>query len=65
MKQIKIIGMAVLGSIIAMHQAVASDSSSSSIVGNPAVPEIDGASAIVAIGLIAGVVAFVREKFFR
>ena len=29
------------------------------------VPEIDGSGAIIAIGLIAGLVALVREKFFR
>lgn len=29
------------------------------------VPEIDGSGAIIAIGLVAGLVALVREKFFR
>ena len=30
-----------------------------------AVPEIDGGSAIIAIGLVAGLVALVREKFYK
>ena len=30
-----------------------------------AVPEIDGAGAVVAIGLVIGLVALIREKFFR
>jgi hypothetical protein len=29
------------------------------------VPEIDGTGAFIAIGLLAGLVALVREKFFR
>ena len=29
------------------------------------VPEIDGGSAIIAIGLVAGLVALVREKFYK
>ena len=63
-KKIKIVSVAVLGSLLAMQQAVASESGSG-VISNPVVPEIDGAGAIVAIALIAGVVAFVREKFFR
>ena len=30
-----------------------------------AVPEIDGSGAIIAIGLVAGLVALFREKYFR
>jgi hypothetical protein len=33
--------------------------------GGTAIPEIDGAGAIIAIGLIAGLVALVREKFYK
>ena len=30
-----------------------------------AVPEIDGGGAIIAIGLVVGLVALIREKFYR
>jgi hypothetical protein len=29
------------------------------------VPEMDGSGAIIAIGLVIGLVAFIREKFFH
>ncbi len=30
-----------------------------------AIPEIDGSGAILAIGLVAGLVALIRERYFR
>jgi hypothetical protein len=33
--------------------------------GNHIVPEMDGSGAIIAIGLVVGLVALVREKFYR
>ena len=35
------------------------------LAGGKVVPEIDGSGAVIAIGLVAGLVALVREKFFR
>ena len=64
MKQVKIAGLILVGYVLTMQQVIA---------GQPGlicpdcakVPEIDGTGAIIAIGLVAGLVALVREKFFR
>lgn len=55
MKIIKATGLGVALSILAIQPAFAA----------VVVPEIDGSGAILAIGLIAGIVALVREKIFR
>ena len=55
MKTIKTVGFGLALTILPIQSALA---------GNP-IPEIDGGGAILAIGLIAGLVALVREKFFR
>jgi hypothetical protein len=56
MKRSKTIILAAVGYIFATQSAFA---------GSAVVPEIDGSGAIIAIGLVAGLVALVREKFFR
>ena len=56
MKILKVAGWATTGLLVSSHQAFA---------GSVVVPEIDGSGAIIAIGLVAGLVALVRERFFR
>lgn len=58
MKFGKTLVLAALGNLLVIEQVFAGAAP------NP-VPEIDGTGAIVAIGLVAGLVALVREKFFR
>ena len=72
MKKLKIAGIVVLGELLAIQQAFAGtlDDPIGPGTGDcppdcTAVPEIDGAGAIVALGLVAGLVAFVRERYFR
>ena len=61
MKRIKIIVLAITGYLFIVQQAFAA------VPLPPAVdvPEIDGTGAFIAIGLLAGLVALLREKFFR
>ena len=59
MKILNVAGWAITGLLVSSHQAFAGS------VNGGVVPEIDGSGAIVAIGLVAGLVALVREKFFR
>ncbi len=61
MKFGKTLALAALGYLLAMQQAFAGTAPPNPV----AVPEIDGTGAVVAIGLVAGLVALVREKFFR
>ena len=56
MKNIKIAGLVAVGYLFASQSVFA---------GSVVVPEIDGGGAIIAIGLVAGLVALVRERFFR
>ena len=61
MKISKIVMTTALGYLLFAQQAFASE-----IIQPPRdIPEIDGGAAIVAIGLVAGLVALIREKFFR
>jgi len=55
MKSLKIAAISLVGSMLAIQQAHAAIP----------VPEIDGSGAIVSIGLVIGLVALLREKFFR
>ena len=55
MKSIKTISLAAVGYLFATQPAFA----------GVVVPEIDGGGAVIAIGLVAGLVALVRERFFR
>lgn len=61
MKFGKTLAFAALGTLLAVEQAFAGTMPPPPV----AVPEIDGTGAIIAIGLVAGLVALVREKFFR
>ena len=58
MKGIKIVGMTAAGYLLTMQQALAGT------VGK-VVPEMDGSGAIIAIGLVVGLVALFREKFYK
>jgi len=58
MKSLNIAGFTLAGLLLSIQQAFAGTAGA-------VVPEIDGAGAIIAIGLVAGLVALVREKFFR
>lgn len=61
MKFGKTLAFAAFGYLLAVEQAFAGLPPPNPV----AVPEIDGTGAIIAIGLVAGLVALVREKFFR
>ena len=56
MKNLKVAVLSLVGTMLVMPQATAA--------GNP-VPEIDGSGAIIAIGLVVGLVALIREKFYH
>lgn len=58
MKSIKVVAMSVAGLMLVVQQAHAG-------IGPVNVPEMDGAGAIIAIGLAVGLVALIREKFFH
>ena len=55
MKAMKMLGFVGAGYLLTMGQAHAAIS----------VPEIDGSGAIIGIGLVVGLAALVREKFYR
>jgi hypothetical protein len=70
MKGIKIVGMSAVGYLLTMQQAFAQSAPCGDIGQPPCnhnhiVPEMDGSGAIIAIGLVAGLVALVREKFYN
>ena len=64
MKSMKVAVLSLVGALLTVQQAFA---------GNPCedlgecitVPEMDGSGAIIAIGLVIGLVALLREKFFH
>jgi hypothetical protein len=67
MKGIKIVGMTVVGYLLTMQHALADPTCPTSHLcnGGPAVPEMDGSGAIIAIGLVVGLVVLFREKFYN
>ena len=66
MKSIRYAGTVAAVYLLTASQAFASHCPSEVLdCQHPAVPEIDGSGAIIAIGLVAGLVALIREKFFR
>jgi hypothetical protein len=69
MKGIKIVGMTAVGYLLTMQQALAVEDCQTSFVGcngnGHVVPEMDGSGAIIAIGLVVGLVALFREKFYN
>jgi hypothetical protein len=56
MKTMKVLGLVSVGYLLTMGQALATPVS---------VPEIDGSGAIIGIGMVVGLAALVREKFYR
>ena len=56
MKIIKVAALSLVGTMLTVQQASAA---------GPVVPEMDGSGAIIAIGLVVGLVALIREKFFH
>ena len=69
MKSIKVGGLVLLGYVVGMQQAFAQVACGIDDLlpcePNGVVPEIDGSGAIIAIGLVVGLVALIREKFYR
>ena len=68
MKSLKFAVPAIVGFLLSMQQAYAGAPPLPCEINCPngtAVPEIDGSGAIIAIGLVAGLVALFREKYFR
>ena len=59
MNILKVAALSLVGTMLVVQQAYAA------ISPEPTVPEIDGSGAIVAIGLVVGLVALIREKFFH
>jgi hypothetical protein len=67
MKGIKIAGMTLVGYLLTMQHALAQDICPETIGGcnGQVVPEMDGSGAIIAIGLVVGLVVLFREKFYN
>jgi hypothetical protein len=66
MKGVKIAGMTLVGYLLTMQQVFAQVACpETSNGGCPGVPEMDGSGAIIAIGLVVGLVALFREKFYK
>jgi len=65
MKGIKIVGMTTAGYLLTMQQAFAQAACEPNGHACPGVPEMDGSGAIIAIGLVVGLVALFREKFYK
>ena len=63
MKSIKVAALSLAGTLLTVQQAFAGDGTNG--VPDPRVPEMDGTGAIIAIGLVIGLVALIREKFFH
>jgi hypothetical protein len=59
MKSLKVAAISSVGFLMTAQSVLAGGDP------NGVVPEIDGSGAVIAIGLVAGLVALVREKFFR
>ena len=55
MKIMKVTALSVVGTLLSVQQVHAAIP----------IPEIDGSGAIIAIGLVIGLVALVREKLFH
>jgi hypothetical protein len=62
MKSMKVAVLSLVGTMLTVQQALAGSPDG---LPDPAVPEMDGTGAIIAIGLVIGLVALVREKFFH
>ena len=62
MKSIKIAAWSLAGTMLTVQQVFAQAEPNGT---HPMVPEMDGSGAIIAIGLVVGLVALIREKFFH
>ena len=65
MKSPKILVTTLAVLLLQSQQALAFHIPGDTLPRGTSVPEIDGGSAIIAIGLVAGLVALVREKFYK
>jgi len=68
MKGIKIVGVTAVGYLLTMQQGFAQDpgcGQTGALCPDIRVPEMDGSGAIIAIGLVVGLVALFREKFYN
>jgi len=71
MKSMKVAVLSLVGTLLTVQQAFAGvpppNICETIICPDPgvAVPEMDGSGAIIAIGLVIGLVALLREKFFH
>ena len=65
MKSMKVAVLSLVGTLLMVQQALAQSPDACGIGAAKCVPEMDGSGAIIAIGLVAGLVALVREKYFR
>lgn len=71
MKIVKTVLAILISGLLTVPQAYAQSACPPGTTGNPdcilppSVPEIDGSGTIIAIGLLAGLVALLRERFFR
>jgi hypothetical protein len=59
MKSIKVATLLLVGTMLTVQQAFAASPP------GQVVPEMDGTGAIIAIGLVIGLVALIREKLFH
>ena len=64
MKSIKTTVILGCAWLLMAQQAIAGESQTD-LPNGVRIPEIDGSGALIAIGLIAGVVALLREKFYK
>lgn len=62
MKSLKIAGIFVVGQLLTAQQVFAQVPCEEPC--GTAVPEMDGSGAIIALGLVIGLVAIVRERYF-
>jgi len=68
MKSMKVAVLSLVGTLLTVQQAFAGTPNCDVIIcpdPGVAVPEMDGSGAIIAIGLVIGLVALLREKFFH
>jgi len=65
MKSVKLAVLSLVGMMLTGQQAFAGDPGCPNGCNGIAVPEMDGSGAIIAIGLVVGLVALIREKFFH
>jgi hypothetical protein len=65
MKIMKVAALSLVGTMLTVQQAFAGATNGDHTYYDMKVPEMDGTGAIIAIGLVIGLVALIREKFFH